>query len=352
MERARNSERARRACHVPARAFRACASRAFTLVELLIVIVVLGVLITMIVVVAGKVLRNQKVALTRSIQQSALMAIEQFATIDPLKAQYNTSQGLNVRPTFGAYPPYPLDAISGPTTLVSALEPGPVRPNDLETRLKRDLFTASGATVDLDNDPEDLINHDMRSLFTYLHTKAPATLAQVSDRYLTRMSQDTTKDIVRPNGAANDPTSFDVMGIHDAWGVPMDYMLYVKVAAQENARGIPQWVVVDRKPVLRSLGIDREHYDAMRAAIAAGTSFPLDANDWIFSEDLPAPEAGGPYANPSARQTFWSTGQLGPAGPGASPKNGWARAVSQADATRRGMNTRVFGFLPDPDLDK
>ncbi len=316
------------------------------MVELLVVIVVLGVLITMIVAVAGKVLRNQKVALTRSIQQSALMAIEQFATVDPLKSQYNTTQGLNVRPTFGPYPPYQLDDVTGPATVVGVVEPAP-RPADLEARLTRDLFSAS-ARIDLDDAREQAVNDDMRSLFTYLHTKAPASLSQVAERHLTRMSTNTAEDIIVPGGPAGD-SAFDILGIHDGWGVPMDYMLYVKLAAEQDARGNWRWVVVDRKPVLRSLGIDREQYDTMIAAMKAGSAYPLDPNEWIFSEDLPSPEAG-PKNNPGQRSAFWQSGSLGPAASGGAA-GGWARAVSAADATRPGMSGRVFGFLPDPEQD-
>lgn len=314
---------------------------AFTMIELLVVMVVISLLITMITVVAGRVVRNQKVALTRTIQQNTIIAIEEFATIDPLKARYNASAS-GVRPTFGPYPAYTLfgdgtnaDGVNG------ALEPVFRRPGSLDGRLTADLYGSGGGgegnVVELDeiNDPA---NNDMRALYTYLKVKNPTGLARIPDRFLRPMTDTPNTDLVDPQGVGTQSNeAFSVLGIHDAWGVPMDYFLYVKLEAVVDKRGNPFWKVVDRKPVLRSLGISRDEYDTMRKTPRS----ELDDSKWIFSEPFPSPDAGG------GANGFWSDGDLGPPN---SANNGWARAISAGDAERAGE--RVFGFLPDPDRDK
>lgn len=309
------------------------------MIELLVVMVVISLLITMITVVAGHVVRNQKVALTQTIQQNTIIAIEEFATIDPLKAMYNSGgSGAGNRPTFGPYPPYPLfgeadDSVNG------VLEPAGRR-ELLEDRLRRDLIgsSARGDEVDVDDRPAARADDDMRALYSYLKVKNPDGLARIPDAYLKSMTDDPgAKDLIDPEGAGSgSPNAFSILGIHDAWGVPMDYFLYVKLEAAVDKRGTQFWKVVDRRPVLRSLGISRDEYEALRK----GQLTELDNSKWIFSEPFPSPNAGGVG-------DFWIDGDLGtPNRTG----NGWARAISAGDAERN--NRHVFGFLPDPDRDK
>ena len=308
------------------------------MIELLVVIVVISLLITMIVTVAGRVVYNQKVALTQVVQKNTIIAIEEFATIDPLRARYNAS-GTGARPTFGPYPAYPLyDGGSGPNRVNEVLEPAGTRPT-LDVRLTTDLYGPSAGPNVVVLEDTDPTNDDMRALFTYLKVKTPDALARIPDRFLKKMTDDPqNKDIINPQiSSGGTQAAFDVLGIHDAWGVPMDYFLYVKLEATVDKRGNSFWKVVDRKPVLRSLGISRDEYDTLRKV--SGSEF--DNSKWIFSEPFPSPDASG------GRRAFWRTGRL------RAPDrthNGWARAISAGDAERN--NVRVFGFLPDPDRDK
>lgn len=307
------------------------------MIELLVVMVVISLLITMITVVAGHVVRNQKVALTQTIQQNTIIAIEEFATIDPLKARYNAG-GSGVRPTFGPYPPYTLFGDGSNNQLVNdVLEPDtPPRPSSLEERLAGDLYGSADVVELEDNDPA---NDDMRSLYSYLKVKNPDGLARIPDAYLKSMTDDPqNEDLIDPDAGENESrNAFSILGIHDAWGVPMDYFLYVKLEAAVDKRGTQFWKVVDRRPVLRSLGISRDEYEALRK----GQLTELDNSKWIFSEPFPSPNAGG------GDNSFWETGNLGPPD---LTHNGWARAIPAGDARRGG--DMVFGFLPNPDRDK
>lgn len=348
-----------RAAHARARPQRP--APAFTLVEMLVVIVILGVLIAIVIAVAGHVVYNQKAALTRTIQQNLLTAIDEFAVLDPLRAVYNTASTETIsnvrrRPTFGPYPPYPLfrRGDPGPRTVVGTLEPKELLPlsnggrgqptNELADRVHRDLFNYD-ANARVTIDPQDPRNDDNRALYVYLRRYVPDALARIPDRFLAKLTDDpVNQDIIDGNtrdgsGAAR----YDVLGILDAWGVPLDYLLYVKLEAVTDLRGASAWTIADRKPALRSLGVSRDVYDTYGRTIdlvPGGTNY----DERIWSSDLPMPEAGGPYpggVNDSARQRFWADGVLGAPDPA---RNGWARAVQAGKF--------AYGFLPDPKQDK
>ena len=135
-------------------------------------------------------------------------------------------------------------------------------------------------------------------------------------------------------GGADPNSAVDVFGIYDAWGVPFDYFLYVKLEM-----GPPRppcnttngdWYVADRKPVLRSRGITLDEYKA-------GV---VDADKFIFSEDFPLPEANGPYTGPSdpVRLTFRQQGVMTNTNTKA---NGWARVPGSGD-----LDPNSFGYVP------
>jgi len=135
---------------------------------------------------------------------------------------------------------------------------------------------------------------------------ANSVLTQVPASALKPLSA--TPEYVNPAGtgaSAGVAGAVDVLGIHDAWGVPMDYFLYVKLEL-----GMTGWTVTQRVPVLRSLGISKDVYDVARPA---GTLSDYK-QDWIFSDPFPSPAAAVNNAN----------GGLPGAGNGSS--SGWARA--------------------------
>jgi hypothetical protein len=103
----------------------------------------------------------------------------------------------------------------------------------------------------------------------------------------------------------------------------------------------PQWVVTERKPVLRSRGIEREVYDKW---VAFNPDDPqqrypslLNPPDkWIFSEELPQPWAKL-NDTPAYRQ-----GLLTPPGSNLGSSNGWVRAVALDEE---------YAYRPDGDTE-
>ena len=309
--------------------------RAFTLVEVLIVIVVIGLLIAAIGLVGVKVIHHQKVNFTQSIMRNVRLAIDQFANDNPLGAIYDrkTNISLGIRPTFGPYPPYQLAARGG-TCVSGVLEPGGSLPGDyaLANRFHRDFGNRVGSVQNfvswgtVDPPAADL---DIRALYTYLRVYANSVLTQVPASALKPLSA--TPEYVNPAGtgaSAGVAGAVDVLGIHDAWGVPLDYFLYVKLEW-----GITGWTVTQRVPVLRSLGVSKDVYDVARPA---GTLSDYK-QDWIFSDPFPSPAAN------QANAAFWQTGTLNT---NAGTENGWARAVGAGDLSVGGDRESAFGFVP------
>ena len=309
--------------------------RAFTLIEVLIVIAVIGVLIAVLGLVGSRVLRGQKVNLTLATMRGVKLAIDQFATEDPLAGIYNRKAG----PTFGPYPPYQVGGAPGsqpPTNVRSAVEPPtPPAPMTLAQRLTWDLSgtRTGGANVSWVR---------LNEMYAYLRVFSAGTLALITPAALQPLDPN-VPEFVNPRGSGTTSGAagvLDVLGIHDAWGVPLDYFLYVKLeftlppagsGAQLNQA---QWRVVERVPVLRSRGIQREVYDNWLNAGATGA--PPDGRDtWIFSDSLPAPVA----------QVGWNNGGLPPGGPA---NAGWARAVGEGDLVTSVSQTdpRAFGYVP------
>jgi len=303
---------------------------AFTLVELLVVIVVIGVLVAALVMLGGRVVGGQKATTTKSIMQNVRMAIDQFATEDPLRAAYNNPklrhpQGGLIGRTFGPYPPYQL---KNPDNSVAQMVerahvltgPDAHRPVDLSERLYADfkgnptLFPDPHWYVRIaDGGAAGNRNNDMRALYSYLAVYCPGVLNQVPQSAVARLPENTpaSPEMVNPTGqgfGAQAAGKIDVFGICDAWGVPLDYFLCVKLEYKIGPDGVTQqWMVTDRIPVLRSRGVSREAFDA-------GGDAP---GDWILSEPFPQPAAG---VDPDTGQALGNNAQL----------SGWAWAVPQA----------------------
>jgi prepilin-type N-terminal cleavage/methylation domain-containing protein len=305
-------------------------SRAFTLIELLVVIAVIGILIAAIGLIGTKVAYQHRVTLTQATMRNVKMAIDQFAELDPLRSIYDRKGAA----TFGPYPPYMLAGGGGsapPNTVAQALEP-PISYGAfdyvLNDRLHRDLNNREGNYADWAGLRTDH-NDDIRALHAYLRLYASDVLSQVPQTAMRRLPLD-ANDPTRPPGppeyvnptgmgtATNSPGpgAIDVLGIYDAWNVPLDYFLYVKL---ENT--MDGWQVTQRIPVLRSWGITAEEYKAERAGTDA-----LDPDQWIFSDPFPSPAAAG---------VIKATGALSGTGAAAS---GWARAMGNGDES--------LGYVP------
>ncbi len=292
---------------------------AFTLVELLVVIAVLGIMITVITLVAGRTIYNQRKANTLGIMRSASMAIDQFAQLNPLASIYNRHD----RATFGPYPPYMLKGARSAASVRGVLDPGPTF-NTLSERVLRDLTGQRNPPnperwVRLNDGDE---NDDARALYIYLRAFAPDAVGSLPPDRLKPLDPQ-RPEYVNPSGQGPEPGAdgsawFDVLALHDAWDVPLDYLLYVRlkrVADPQpgNATAV-RYVVVDRRAVLRSRGVKREVWQA------GGD----DPQRWLFSEPLPKP---------------WA--QVARDGQIQNNSEGWVRAVGARES---------YNFIPDQDL--
>lgn len=260
--------------------------RAFTLIEVLVVIVVMGVLIAAIGLVGSRVMNSHKIRITEATMKATRQAIDQFATQNPLGTIYKRRNA----ETFGTYPPYQLaNRGSGVAWVLEPnhpLCPPSGLPQTLANRVARDL---SGQTAPVLNQwvgfVDDPNTDDIRALYTYLKVYAASELSQVPNTAVKPLSP--TGEYVNPAGKGSDPNSaLGVQGIYDAWGVPLMYFLYVKVEYGVLPNGTVDWRVTDRKPVLASRGISFEEY----VEELKGTD-PLDPEKWIVSEPFPAPAA-------------------------------------------------------------
>lgn len=323
-------------------------SRAFTIVELLVAIAVIALLVTLIVSIATQALSTQKEANTRGIMRGVELAIDQFALENPLRNTYDAARSR----TFCPFPPYVLaGAPTSPDTVASLLEPDrqalPGSNGTLRERLTRDLGgnPASADSWVRTADPANLssphrLNDDNRALMAYLAAFAPATLNQVPSSALKPLAPNDPAlplgEFLNTNGRANlntDPGHRQILGVHDAWGVPLDYFLALRVEWSPES---DRFRIVDRVPMLRSLGIEREVYDARFSA----KPLPGDSKRWIFSREMAGPLAI--VANPA-------TGLLDRTQSPRSRANGWVRAVAigPADAVYEGRET--YGYRPDLD---
>jgi prepilin-type N-terminal cleavage/methylation domain-containing protein len=303
--------------------------RAFTLIELLVVIAVIGLLIGVMALVGSRLLTSQKARYTEQIMKNTTIAIDQFAEVNPSKRAYDR----RTLPSFGPLPSYMLEALSGRTEANAALET--TFPDDPETtsddgvysytfedRLRRDFGGGqSGNYYDYQGDA-DIGNHDMRSLFVHLNSTVPDAVATIPQDALKPLrSQAEYFSAAGDAGNTNSDSRFDILGIHDAWGVPLDYFLNVKIDPASGGG----WKVVDRMPVLRSLGVTKDEANVGAA--------PPEA--WIFSQNLPKP-----FASVDESGNIANLGDKRQAA-------GWfrARAAGHQDQDK----VYYYGYLPEQD---
>jgi Tfp pilus assembly protein PilE/transposase len=317
------------------------------MVELLVVIAVLALLISLVIAVASRAIRQQRARNTEQLMQNVALAIDQFATENPLRAVYDRKG----RQTFGKYPPYQLanagvdGSVAQALELDHALTPGSHNPPDnIRQRLALDLSGGRGPGnvgnwVSFPRSPDG--NDDSRALYAYLRVFSPGALGTIPESALKPIER-SARDYVNPRGSGGTPGTqggedwVDVLAPHDAWGVPLDYMLYVKCEyrlAPGDTR--PSWVVTERRPVLRSLGIEREAYDAIVNSQPDPQEREFDAGKWLFSEELPRPWAAL-TDDPAYREGILDSG------PGTSA-NGWVRAVAADES---------YAYRPDGDTEE
>ena len=337
--------------------------RGFTMVELLIVIAVIGLLIAAMALVGGRVFYAQKVKATEMLMTNVTMAIEQFTLDNPLASIYDRRD----KATFGAFPPYQLAGdVTNLNSVRGALEAGdpalPVQRRHLADRLWRDLGAGQGAIsnwVSISGDLGDRPNDDNRALFTYLKVFGGGVLSQVPESAFKPLTD--SQEFVNPSGSGTYPGDaglVDVLGIHDVWGVPLDYFLYVKLEYGPSPTGGVQWRVTDRRPVLRSRGITREQYDQLRGPNFDDLTDTSDGNvlstgeysaKWIFSEDLPTPAIGGYTPGSSNWLGFANPANGGWLPGGSTQNNGWAQAAAAANTNADPPDAEDYGYLPGYD---
>ncbi len=302
----------------------------FTLIELLIVIVVIGLLIAAIFIVGGRVIRVQKKRGTEQTMRAIVLLLDQHKEQNPLR-QYYDMPGWQ---SFGPYPPYqlarPTSTVPSVWTILDGNPPGAPPRNDLGDRLSRDLGNAGNAPnpwVSFSGSDDD---DDIRALYTYLRIYCASSLSQVPQEAIKPIGD---ARYVNPTGKGTNLGTnglIDVLGFVDAWGVPLDYFLYVKIEWTASATGQAAWRVTDRVAVLRSRGVSKEEADHKTDK----------KDDWIFSASFPSPEANGPYTGASdpQRLQFARDGVL-PA-KGTPRQGGWVRAIGAGDLSE------AFGYLP------
>lgn len=268
--------------------------RAFSLVELMIVIAILGILFGIGVFVGSRVLYEQKVSQARSTMQILTSVAEDFAAADPLVSRHRRLGGVAC---FGQFPGYPI-----PAGL-----PSDLRFRDDITELNEVLMMyltgnpgrstsgwITGAGGDLTRWQSIL------SFYTLAQLYAPTALDLVPEDIVADPPTDDAL-LVDPDGNLNasDSRAVDVNGIVDPWGEPYQYMLYVKLEAEIDIGSgdeDPVWAVAEVMPVFMSFGAESEKIEPALA----------DPDRWIWSEDLPQPYAAVSDLNdPSNDNAGW-----------------------------------------------
>ncbi|MCG3126408.1 MAG: hypothetical protein CHACPFDD_01243 [Phycisphaerae bacterium] len=327
------------------------APAAFTMIELLVVIVVIALLIAIIAGVSTRVINNQRVALTQQIMSNVSLGIEQFAQTDPLAIRYNDKR----QPTFGAFPPYELNNRMKKGSVAQLMDPLAKQVNNrLARRFGEDLLNHINQAPhpdDISVDPDDAQRRydDNRALYVYLKRYVPEALSSIPDKFLQPLSKVPEFVKTTHEKKSEDISSLTILGIHDAWGVPLNYMLYARIdVALDTVSGNPEFKISERMPAVMSYGVSREVYDRR-------LSLGQDPTQWLFSAAFPAPDANGPYSgiDDSSRRQFWLDGVMADANSPKETQAGWVRMVEEIGAIKgSGGAPLTYGYLPDPKQDK
>lgn len=290
----------------PARLFRArhpVARRGFSLIELLVVMLIIGLLTTILIAVGSRVLAQQKITLTQTLMANLEQVVDVYANENPLEVRYGTNWA------YGQYPPYMLDGDSEADTDPNldfstglaaggglAFQYDGTSGGEFDRIVASDLGWEQGNSRRWADFPPGGTHNDNRALYTYTRMFAPSGLDAYpeEDNSLGPLGADA--EFVNPTGSGldeGDEGTFDVLGFRDAWGVPFDYLLYVQLEyAAHPTTGQLSWRITDRRPVFRSRGIDRDTYeanfDADRELPGALNTGDLPGK-WIWSQPLPQP---------------------------------------------------------------
>jgi prepilin-type N-terminal cleavage/methylation domain-containing protein len=257
--------------------------RAFSLVELMIVIAILGLLVSIGVFVGSRVLYEQKVSQARATMQILTSVAEDFARVDPLR---NKNRGATMETHFGGHPPYSLDDTV-----------------DFDDDNNRDFFadirvvfhfylanrqgSINNYVSELDPEPDANLDLWISILNFYGLTR------QFAPDLLDTIPEDIVVDppveqpfLIEPDGRLgdSDEQAVDVQAIVDPWGVPYQYLVYAKLEPEldiGSGTSDPVWKVTEVIPVFMSYGAEPEK---LAQALA-------DPDRWIWSEDLPRPRA-------------------------------------------------------------
>ena len=337
------------------------------------VIAVIGLLVSLVSVVASKAIDNAKRRNTEVTMSNVLLAIDVFAAENPLRPVYD----LGAAATFGPYPPYQLANRTGDAAIARIVEPQDVYQdtyagwdfnddNLLSDRLLRDLggrqlqdkknYVRFGSNVSGKQRNEGDGNDDIRGLYAYLSTFSPHSVDVISPAALRPLNPD-APDLINPRGSGPNrgkegSTWKDVLGIHDAWGVPLDYLMYVKVEwglkrQPSDGEYVAGWKVVERRPVLRSRGVDRETYDTWTDSVARDSGVVgspwNNAGRWIFTAPLPQPWIDLADANRGELQQH-SVDPRRP--PEFRYRSGWLRLVG---VEAQGNYVADYRYLPSDD---
>lgn len=306
---------------------------AFTMVELLVVIVIIILLTGLIAGVASKAIENQRITVTKNTMRTIDLAIQQFAGDNPLGTYYNSRRTNSVR--FGPYPPYQLfRGVDGTNTVAWAVDPSNPDTKTLERRLARDLFNINASSsipsnrIEIETDAHD----DIRALYAYLRLFNPAALNQIPQEARKALSNIPNKPEYVNTGSTTDAESrSEVLGFHDAWGVPLDYFLVVRLewglvpSPTPGLPPVPGLLVRDRVPVLRSHGVSSEIFAEYERTKSSSSPRLPDAKKAIYSQPFPSPKA-----NVDPDTGLFSGGTSG---------NGWARAKAAG-------NKKYYEYIP------
>lgn len=335
--------------------------RGFSLIELLVVVGVVGLLLASLTVAGTTAIYAARAKNTRQVIANVEFALEVFREENPLRLTYDRPRSA----TFGPYPPYQLanwaeQSGSEPATVAQAVEPvarDSGKTNRLSDRLHADLGEQQGRKgnwVRLGSEGRRQANEgdghdDNRALVAYLNAFAPGALTGLPN-WATKPINPEQPDLINPTGNAAEPGEadsgwVDILGVHDAWGVPLDYFHYIKLEWTYD-RGGPfnsygtRYMVRDRRPAIRSLGLDRDTYDIRRAADLMKQDTYNRRDNWIFSSPLPRPFLSEDYVDANnGNLTDGTSGQL---------ISGWVRAAA-ADEAGPGAAREDYGYLPTED---
>lgn len=323
----------------------AACPRGFSLVEMLVVAAVIGLLVTLITSVASSAVYSQRRANTLNTMRVLGQAVDAFAAEDPLKLVYDRGE----RASFGKYPPYQITSPALQYSVAYYVEPNaPVNSanNYLSDRLWNDLSgqkTAKSNWVNFFSDTDSSSTGyetrarvgDNRALYVYLNAFGPKRVVDLPDGIQRPLNPSPSfPDFFNPRGTGT-PSSppvqgtsnlqdvKEVLGYYDAWGVPLDYCLYVKFDIDKrginNATGdFNGYRISDRRPAFRSQGIDRE--------VWLGQSYPglKTPKKWVWSTDLPRPYAS--FTGDPSNPPFTTTNGVLP-NPATPNATGWTRLI-------------------------